>query len=668
VLLINYRPDIDGLRAVAVLAVVLHHLSSSLVPGGYIGVDVFFVISGYLITRIINREIAEGSFTFIRFYERRARRIFPALFAMLAATLIASYFLLLPSDYASTLRGALGTIFFSSNIVFWRDMSGGYFAATDAMLNPLLHTWSLAVEEQFYVFFPILLLLCLKYFRQHIVLIFIACAVVSLAGAALLVNSKSVAVFFLSPFRAWELLVGALLAANALPVIRSRVAREIASGVGLLAILAASFLYSDKTTFPGLTALAPVLGAAAIIHAGASGPSMAGRLLTLRPVVYIGLISYSLYLWHWPLIVLARYSMGMAPLTPYIPIFFALSLLLGSLSYHFIEQPFRRGSVVTRKVVFASSGAFAVLFGLISVGGLMSNGFAMRFDQAVVELDKARAPLIPYVECDERSPGEWCLLGNQNAVPGILLWGDSHMLAWAPALNESLTRQGANATFAPLSACPPFFGAENSAKLNCHSQNLAIKRYLLAHPEIQTVVMAAYWNTYFRNNGPLTIREGDKIVANGTDAARDAMHATLGWLRDNGRQVILIGPVPVYDKSVPFAQALEVATNSALLHSTAIEQRSKHGPFLSVVQSFRYEPWFRFLDPIQWMCSDECVVMKAGVPLYRDSHHLSVAGAMALEVDIGRGLASFTTARNELDKVVRASTANVTKEPSGKHD
>jgi peptidoglycan/LPS O-acetylase OafA/YrhL len=210
----SYRPDIDGLRAVAVLAVVLHHLSVQFMPGGYVGVDVFFVISGYLITGIISREMDEGSFTFARFYERRVRRIFPALFVMLTVSLVAGYEILLPGDYALTLRGALGTVFFSSNIVFWRDMAAGYFAATDASVNPLLHTWSLGVEEQFYVFFPILLLLCYQHFRKHIAMVLMVCALVSLAGAAMLVSSKSVAVFFLSPFRAWELLVGALLALN----------------------------------------------------------------------------------------------------------------------------------------------------------------------------------------------------------------------------------------------------------------------------------------------------------------------------------------------------------------------------------------------------------------------------------------------------------------------
>ena len=289
--LTNYRRDIDGLRAIAVLAVVFHHLSAPLVPGGYVGVDVFFVISGYLITSIISREMAEGRFTFTGFYERRARRIFPALFAMLAVTLAAGYFLLLPSDMVATLRGALGTLFFASNVVFWRDMAAGYFAATDAALNPLLHTWSLAVEEQFYVFFPILLLLCYRYARRHIVWVLIVGAAVSLGSAALLVKNKSVAVFFLSPFRAWELLAGSLLAFNAVPLLRSRALRELIAAAGFAAIVVACFLFDSKTTFPGLTALVPVLGAVAIIHAGASGSSFVGNLLQLRPMVCVGLIS-----------------------------------------------------------------------------------------------------------------------------------------------------------------------------------------------------------------------------------------------------------------------------------------------------------------------------------------------------------------------------------------
>lgn len=653
----NYRPDIDGLRAVAVLAVVLHHLSAPLVPGGYVGVDVFFVISGYLITRIISREMEEGTFTFARFYERRARRIFPALFAVLAVTLVAGYFLLLPSDYAGTLRGALGTLFFASNVVFWRDMAAGYFAATDAGLNPLLHTWSLAVEEQFYVFFPVLLLLCYRYFRRHIVLILVACATVSLAGAALLVQSKSVAVFFLSPFRAWELLAGSLLAFHAVPAIRSRAVRELAAGAGLLAILVACFVYDGNTTFPGLAALAPVLGAAAVLLAGASGPTFTSRLLQWRPVLYIGLISYSLYLWHWPLIVLVRYAMGMAPITAYIPVLMVASLALASLSYHFIEQPFRRGPVITRRFIVTSSALCASVLALVSGIGLMRGGFAERFTPEVVQLDKARSPQIPYRKCDGSTVGAGCLLGRAEGAATMLLWGGSHLLAWAPALNTTLASLDIRAVFAYSSACPPMLGVDNAIKAICPAQNRAIKDYLLANPDIKTVLMSAYWSAYFKDDGPLSAAAGEPPAA-GTRAAQAALISTIQWLHDNRRQVVLVGPVPVYETSVPMALALEKATGRALLHSSLSEQRQKHASFFEVIDSAkRGDGSFRFLDPIQWLCAEECMVMKDGTPLYRDAHHLSIAGAMALEADLSHGLGVLKHIR--VDRLAVASPRDV---------
>lgn len=648
----NYRPDIDGLRAVAVLAVVLNHLSPSLVPGGYIGVDVFFVISGYLITSIICREMAEGQFTFSRFYERRARRIFPALFAVLAVTLVAGYFLLLPSDYTSALRATLGTLFFSSNIVFSRDMAEGYFAQ-NAKLNPLLHTWSLAVEEQFYVFFPILLLVCYRFFRKHIFWILLGCALVTLVGAALLVKSKAVAVFFLSPFRAWELLAGAMLTFGSVPAVRSRLLREALVAGGLVAIVTSCFLYDDKTTFPGLTALLPVLGAAAIIHAGASGLTLARRLLQWRPVVYVGLISYSLYLWHWPLIVLARYANGMGPMRPYLPALFAVSLLLGSLSYHFIEQPFRRGARVTRKRVFASTAAFATVLAVVSTVGLGRDGFVSRFDAAVVKLDKARTPQIPYVECDGRAPQAWCFLGRSEGEPNTLLWGDSHLLAWAPALHEILDRQNQRAIFATSSGCPPLFGIDRTVIQSCAGSNLAIQNYLLARPEITTIIMSAYWGPYFREDGLLTERRGGVLVK-GTAAAQHALASSVQWLREHGRQVILIGPVPVYDKSVPLALALEFLIGSGLSHSSASEQWSKNAPFLTVVESIQPGASFRFLDPIQWLCVDDCQVMKDGVSLYRDAGHLSVAGAMALKAELTKGLALAPAKRGDVAQIAAA--------------
>ena len=632
----NYRPDIDGLRAVAVLAVVLNHLSASWVPGGYVGVDVFYVISGYLITRIIRREMAEGRFTFIGFYERRARRIFPALFAVLAVTLVAGWFVLLPSDYLATLRATLGTLFFSSNMVFWRDLAEGYFAP-DAKLNPLLHTWSLGVEEQFYVFFPLLLLGGYRYARKQIFWILLGCALASLLGAALLLKGHSVAVFFLAPFRAWELFAGALLALGVVPAVRRPALRHALAAAGLAAVLLACFGYGASTPFPGIAALLPVLGAAAIIHAGASGPTWAGRLLQWRPVVYIGLISYSLYLWHWPLVVLAQYVNGMGPLTPYLPSLLLASLLLGSLSYHYIEQPFRRqGRLTQRQFVFSTSAASMVVLALLAGVGVMKDGYAARFDATVVKLDQARVPPIPYKQCDGRTPLTWCTLGRPEGPVTMLLWGDSHMLQWAAALQTVLAEEGQRAVLASASYCPPMFDVESSVKQDCGSTNLAVKNYLLTHREVHTVVMTGRWLSYFQNGSVLA--ETRDQSSHGVTAAERALAATLQWLRQHGRRVIVIGPVPEYDKSVPLALAQEAITGRRLLRSSAADQREKYEPFFKVVAAVSPGPIFRYLDPIQWFCRDDCVTMKDSVSLYRDSNHLSVAGAMEMETELRRGL------------------------------
>ena len=637
----HYRPDIDGLRAIAVLAVVLHHLSAPLLPGGYVGVDVFFVISGYLITSIISREMAEGRFSFASFYERRARRIFPALFAMLAATLVASYTLLLPSDMMSTLRAALGTVFFGSNIVFWREMKEGYFAATDLALNPLLHTWSLSVEEQFYVFFPVLLLLCYRFTRQQVVPVLLFSAMVSLVGAALLVSSKSVAVFFLSPFRAWELLAGSLLALHTVPPLRSRMLRELIAAAGLLAIVVACFVYDGGTTFPGLAALAPVLGTAALIHAGASGPSLAARLLQLPPMVWVGLISYSLYLWHWPLIVLTRYATGFEPITPHIPMLFVASLVLAYLSYRFIEQPFRRSAGVNRRTVFVSSATSAVLAALVASAGLLKGGFESRFSPAVVALDKERTPQVLFQHCERKPPGAWCVLGRQDAAPQTLLWGDSHMLAWTPAFDQILSERGESAVFTYMSACPPTLGIHShSNRPDCSEHNNRAMDYLLANPAITTVVMAGFWSHYFRSEGPLSlVREGSAI--DGVAAAQISLSHTLAWLRNAGRRVVLIGPVPVYDKSVPLALAVGVATQRQLLHSTLADQMRKNAPFFEVVDALDASPSLTFLNPIQWFCANhECITTIENNSLYRDAHHLNVNGALAFSHLLAQGLTS----------------------------
>lgn len=633
---IKYRLDIDGLRAVAVMAVVVHHLSAQFLPGGYVGVDVFFVISGYLITGIISREMQEGSFTFARFYERRVRRIFPALFSVLAVTLVAGYLLLLPSDFAASLRATAGTLLFSSNIVFWREMMAGYFAATDSMLNPLLHTWSLAVEEQFYVGFPFLLLICFRYFPRYLVPALLATAITSLAASAWFLETKSVAVFFLSPFRAWELMAGSLLAVGAVPPINSRPLREILSFLGLVGIGFACVVYDGKTRFPGLTALVPVLASVALIHVGGCGGSLVTRFLAWRPMVFIGLISYSLYLWHWPLIVFWRYSTGMEPLEPYIPALFVFSLILAALSYRFIERPFRRPGGFSRRAVFLR-GALVSMVLLAGAGlGIMRDGFSTRFSPEVNQLDAARAPIVPHVNCSDRFKEPWCTLG-ENKPPEILLWGDSHSLAWAPALERSLSKAKLSAAFVTSGACPPLFGINNISNKGCADLTENVKRYLRENSRVNKVILSAYWGTYFKNGSPVTFDSGG-VKHRDIEAAQMALAATLEWLHDNGNQVVLLGPVPSYDKSVPLALALEVATNRKLLVSSAGYQHKKHEPFFDVVTNFKTKPWFSFMDPIEWMCSDECIAIDGAVRLYRDAHHLSVAGALMFEEKLAESI------------------------------
>ncbi|WP_167784585.1 acyltransferase family protein [Ramlibacter rhizophilus] len=638
----HYRSDIDGLRALAVVAVVLHHLMPSAVTGGFVGVDVFFVISGYLITTIIHREMAQGRFNFGRFYERRARRLFPALFAMLAATAVAGWLLLLPSDLTATLLALLGTLSFSANFVFYLGGSD-YFDATDLALNPLLHTWSLAVEEQFYLLFPIVLLMLRRRAARTTRALLLAGAVGSLAIAAAYLETNRAAVFYLAPFRAWELLVGCLLALGSVAPVRSRAVRELLAAGGLGAIVASCVLLEPATLFPGLAALAPVLGAAAVIHAGSHGerPAVTRWLLQARPVVYVGLISYSLYLWHWPVLVFARYASAFEQPTWATPLLLAGSLALASLSYHFVEQPWRRPTPARprrgRPLIVASASALA-LGAFAAWGLLVDRGFADRYDALVLQHDRTRSERVAWRPCATRPLESACVLGAPERSPDVLLWGDSHLLAWAPAMDKVLAAQGRSGVLAARTACPPMFEARSRSRTGCRRYAETLRAYLQAHPQIRTVVLAGFWGTYFRDDGPLT-RVGPSHSASGLIAAEESLGATLGWLESQGVRVKVIGPVPFYDKNVPATLALGAAHGKTRLDRSAQAQRERHEAFLNALGPWSERPSIDHLDPMDWLCNGTCRVQDGGRAMYRDHHHLSEAGALALREPLARALA-----------------------------
>lgn len=375
----KYRPEIDGLRSVAVLPVILFHAGLNWVPGGFVGVDVFFVISGFLITTIIARELEQGRFSLIQFYERRARRILPALFLMLLVTTILSTIILLPYELKTYGRGLISVIVFASNILFWRET--GYFAPSSE-LNPLLHTWSLAVEEQFYILFPMLLWALWKFRLRSVVLVLVLLTLGSLSLAELFSLRAPTPNFYLLPTRAWELLAGSLAGLYLMrrPQITGLLA-EIVAFTGLAAIVWSIIKFSEATPFPSLWALAPVMGTVAIIIA-ASPSTLAGRILTFPPLVGLGLISYSAYLWHQPLFAFARIlEIDHEPSNMLMAVLVVLTLVFAWISWRFVERPFRQRDVYLRRAIFTRAGIGSAIFVVVGATFMMTDGLVQRFPE-----------------------------------------------------------------------------------------------------------------------------------------------------------------------------------------------------------------------------------------------------------------------------------------------
>lgn len=455
-----YRPEIDGLRTVAVIPVILFHAGFTLFGGGYVGVDVFFVISGYLITGILIRQIAEGRFSILDFYERRARRILPALFAMMLATIPFAWWLLLPGELQDFFQSFAAASLSVSNILFWQE--SGYFAP-DAELKPLLHTWSLGVEEQFYILFPPLLML-LAHPRLRMSLatqaaLLATIAAVSLWVAQRLLATESAFVFYMLPTRAWELAVGGLCAMwHGHRAIRGS---AILSTTGLLLILGAMVVYRPETPFPGLSALPPVLGSALVLLY-ATPQTPAGRLLSLRPMVGIGLISYSLYLWHNPVLVFLRHYTGAHLDTGPVIAGIVMTFALAWASWRFIETPFRHGG---RRVLLPGqrgllTAAAAGIGICLCIGGIghWAKGFPHRFRAehlAIARENDWNRHCLYTRKTPMADPAAPSCTYNGGLPRRAVLFGDSIGASLAPGLADALAKQGYSLTQLTHSYCLP---------------------------------------------------------------------------------------------------------------------------------------------------------------------------------------------------------------------
>ena len=447
----NYRPEIDGLRAISVIGVLLFHIGLGF-PGGFVGVDVFFVISGYLITGILLRELGDGRFSLANFWVRRIRRILPASAVMVLVTLAAGYAILTPLAYMDLAETAIAQALVVSNFIFARQ--DGYFTES-ADFTPLLHTWSLAVEEQFYILFPLLLLAAWRGPRRWLLIGALAIGCASFAWSCYSVSADPKASFFLLPSRAWELMVGALLAAVPRRQTSPRWG-EVASAVGLAMILAAMFAYDRHTPFPGIAAALPVAGAGLVILGNQGTLTLSGRLLALRPMVFVGLISYSLYLWHWPLMVFAKHLVSELDLAWKVALIGA-SFLFATVSWRFVETPFRRqgGPLQTAPAAFTFA---AVSMGIVIACGSViwqGEGLAKRVDDDLrLLLEDIDWRGDEYVAED----GEPVPIGAAEGDLSFVLWGDSHGMAMAHTVDQVASANDRRGAAILSAGVPPVTG------------------------------------------------------------------------------------------------------------------------------------------------------------------------------------------------------------------
>lgn len=541
----TYRPDIDGLRAIAVLLVVIHHAFPSVLPGGFIGVDVFFVISGFLISSIIFQGLENGTFTFLEFYKRRVKRIFPALILVLAVCLVYGWLVLLPSDYKQLGKHIAAGAAFVSNFAFWNE--SGYFDS-GSKLKPLLHLWSLGIEEQYYIFWPLIAIFAWKR-KLNMLKVCIILFVLSFALNIFTAKNSSIAAFYSPLSRFWELLMGSVLAYTALHTTnkdQSNIRANAMAWLGILFLALGVYFINPERRFPGFWALFPTVSAYLIIKAGPQA-WINQAILSNRILVSIGLISFPLYLWHWPLLVFAELHLGKTPPLEIRFAMIAIGILLAWLTYILIEKPIRFGKrpVATNKIPVVLS---SVLFALALAGGYTyyRGGFESRFPKFIQEILKNQPWLhegwrMNTCILDQGHPSsefaESCV--DKNKRPLVFLWGDSHAAALYPGFknlqNSGLFTFGVAQRTAAV--CPPIL---NDARPWCNEINASNFR-LLKELKPEIVILYAYWAHGLDGKG-------------GFGGLYDLkqLDTTVLELRKVGvKKIVLLGPTPYWNNSLP---------------------------------------------------------------------------------------------------------------------
>lgn len=629
------RPEIDGLRAIAVVPVVLFHAQVPHLAGGFVGVDIFFVISGYLITSILLEDLEKGRFSIARFYERRARRILPALFLICGICIPFAWMWMLPHEMKDFSQSLASVAIFSSNILFFFEMD--YFSPS-AELKPLLHTWSLSVEEQFYVVFPAVILALSKLPTLVRVSVIFAATIISLFLAQWMSERYQAANFYLLPSRAWELGAGALIAiwCPQRPPL-SKVA-ELASASGLLLIVLSISLLNEQTPFPGFYALAPVIGTGLIIVFAAD--TTVGKLLSSTPFVTIGLANYSAYLIHQPLLAFTRIRY----VEP-VPLWLscacvAVTFVFSFAVYTYVERPFRSRTAMPTSTIVRGAVLGSILLFCLGVAGHLYQGFPDRRPDGRQMAARLSANLGLGGGCDGAS--DFFLTCANASKPEIIVWGDSFAMHLVDGIVASDPR--AKIVQATKSTCGPFFDVAPVAtprlppqwSQTCVDFNDNVKRYIARTKSLKYAVLSSPFTAYVSDK--FHTYAGGQIYPSGVEPALVNFQRTLDWLRSQNVMPVVVSPPPYdgTDIGICLARSAWLKSddkNCAPLYIDVFRQDPDTHKFLTKI-SEDYSVIF-LSDYLCHRDHDRCDVRVDGTPIYRDMFHLSKEGSAALGRQIG---------------------------------
>jgi peptidoglycan/LPS O-acetylase OafA/YrhL len=621
----TYFDFIDGLRFLAVILVILFHLRSYFFKGGFVGVDVFFVISGFLITKICTSK----SFSYRAFYISRARRILPAYYFLLVIVCLPAYFILLPRDMLQFSNTLLFSCFFLQNFFFLKFKDYFWIGYT----NPLLHTWSLAVEWQFYLALP-LLISPLRENRRPLITAILALFIGSLAVSSIGAYFYTTATFYMMPTRVWEFLLGGLLAVVRVDRPIPRPLNEGLSWLGIILIVVTSHVYDNLTLFPGLGAVLPCLGAALFIFSGIDNRfSFLTRLFSIKPMSITGKASYSIYLFHWPLVVFTDYFFVDKPPRSVELLVFAGSIALGMLSWWFVERPFRSVDAVSPRA--AGRSLVAAVVAVIAFGtlGYATDGLIRRFSTEVTQLALKSEAGGQYYEClnnIDHGLDRFCQIGASNTSPSFVIWGDSLASSLLAGFDVEAKASGVSGIFIGTGGCPPLFDfptafrprAAQCKLIHSHLHELVVTK------RIKKLIIAGLWQYYAMHDRPLFV---------------SSLESTFSLLREAKVETTVFGIIPGALDNVPAAMAKERAFGIKFPVSIPQATLEEMQTIDDLLKRSAAQFGFSFVRLTSILCAPECVSSINGEPVYVDGSHFSAFGSRMVVREAGReGALSLT--------------------------